>query len=63
MKPSHLVSAQVEGITIEIMEQALAQARDGRRHILAAMADCSPPPKQRLSDYAPRIGRLQVRQS
>lgn len=53
-------AVQVEGITLEIMEQALGQAREGRRHILAAMQACSPPPRRQLSSYAPRIGRLQV---
>lgn len=51
---------KVEGITLDIMQQALGQARDGRRHILAAMQQCAPPPRGELSPYAPRIGRLQV---
>lgn len=50
----------MEGITLEIMEQALNQAREGRRHILAAMQRCAPEPRRQLSIHAPRIGRLQV---
>jgi hypothetical protein len=53
--------AQVEGITLEIMQQALGQAREGRRTILAAMRACAPAPRCQLSDHAPRIGRMQVR--
>ncbi|KAL4419131.1 hypothetical protein ABPG77_002644 [Micractinium sp. CCAP 211/92] len=51
---------KVEGITLEIMQQALAAAAKGRRHILAEMAKCSPPPRGALSPYAPRIRTLQV---
>lgn len=50
----------MEGITLEIMQQALAQAREGRRTILAAMGACSPAPRRELSQHAPRIGRLQA---
>lgn len=46
---------KVEGITLEIMREALAAAGAGRRHILAEMAACSPPPRRALSQYAPRI--------
>ncbi|KAL4447781.1 hypothetical protein ABPG75_005000 [Micractinium tetrahymenae] len=51
---------KVEGITLEIMQQALAAAGKGRRHILAEMAKCSPPPRGELSQYAPRIRTVQV---
>jgi polyribonucleotide nucleotidyltransferase len=51
---------QVEGITLDIMRQAVAQAGDGRRHILKEMAKCSPPPRGALSDYAPHVLRLKV---
>ena len=54
-------SYQVEGITLEIMRKALAQAGDGRRHILKEMAKCSPPPRGGLSTYAPRVVRIKVR--
>ena len=46
---------QVEGITLEIMEAALRQAADGRRHILAQMQACAPPPRGELGPYTPRI--------
>ncbi|KAK7842261.1 polyribonucleotide nucleotidyltransferase 1 [Quercus suber] len=35
---------KVGGITLPIMRKALLQARDGRKHILAEMLKCSPPP-------------------
>jgi polyribonucleotide nucleotidyltransferase len=46
---------KIDGITREIMEQALAQARDGRMHILERMNEALPAPRAELSDYAPRI--------
>lgn len=46
---------KVEGITIDIMRMALAQAKRGRTHILGEMAKCSPPPRGQLADSAPRI--------
>jgi polyribonucleotide nucleotidyltransferase len=45
---------KIDGITREIMEQALAQAREGRLHILGKMARPSPNRAQELSEYAPR---------
>ncbi|KAL6763061.1 ribosomal protein S5 domain 2-type protein [Haematococcus lacustris] len=51
---------KVEGITPDIMRKALAQARDGRMHILAQMAKCKPAPRGKLSPYAPRVIRRYV---
>ena len=51
---------KVEGITVDIMGEALARAKEGRRHILERMRECSPPPRNELSPYAPRILRMQV---
>ncbi|GAB4816012.1 hypothetical protein N2152v2_003058 [Parachlorella kessleri] len=53
---------KVEGITLPIMAKALEQAREGRRHILAEMAKCSPPPRGLLSRHAPRILRVAIPQ-
>ena len=52
---------QVEGITLEIMEAALRQAAEGRRHILAQMGACDPPPRGELGPYTPRILIVTVR--
>jgi polyribonucleotide nucleotidyltransferase len=51
---------KVEGITLDIMAQALAAARHGLAHILREMSKCSPPPRAALSPYAPRIRQLTV---
>ena len=46
---------KIDGITPEIMQQALAQAKAGRLHILGKMAENLATPRQEMSDYAPRI--------
>ncbi|KAK8549149.1 hypothetical protein V6N13_063545 [Hibiscus sabdariffa] len=51
---------KVEGITLPVMKEALLQARDGRRRILAEMTKCSPPPTKSLSKYAPLIHIMKV---
>jgi polyribonucleotide nucleotidyltransferase len=50
---------KVAGITPAIMEQALAQARDGRMHILGEMAKALSAP-QGFSEYAPKIETLTI---
>ena len=50
---------KIAGITPAIMEQALAQARDGRLHILAEMNKALSAP-QGFSEYAPKIETLQI---
>jgi polyribonucleotide nucleotidyltransferase len=50
---------KVAGITPEIMEQALAQAKDGRMHILGEMAKALSAP-QGFSEYAPKIETLSI---
>ena len=50
---------KVAGITPEIMEQALAQARDGRLHILGEMNKALSAP-QGFSEYAPKIETLTI---
>ncbi len=50
---------KVAGITPEIMEQALAQAKDGRMHILGEMAKALSAP-QGFSEYAPKIETMQI---
>ena len=54
---------KVEGITLEIMRAALAQAKEGRVHILTKMLAVCPTFKTSLSAYAPRIETLQIRPS
>jgi polyribonucleotide nucleotidyltransferase len=50
---------KVAGITPEIMEQALAQAKDGRLHILDEMNKALSAP-QGFSEYAPKIETLTI---
>uniref|UniRef100_A0A803Q492 polyribonucleotide nucleotidyltransferase n=1 Tax=Cannabis sativa TaxID=3483 RepID=A0A803Q492_CANSA len=52
---------KVAGITLPIMRKALLQAKDGRKHILAEMLKCSPPPSRALSKHAPLIHVMKVR--
>ncbi|KAI3924401.1 hypothetical protein MKW98_032602 [Papaver atlanticum] len=52
---------KVGGVTLSIMEQALLQARDGRKQILAEMAKCTPPPSRKLSEHAPLILVMRVK--
>jgi polyribonucleotide nucleotidyltransferase len=51
---------KIDGITRQIMEQALAQARDGRLHILDRMGAVITHPSQELSAYAPRYTTLRI---
>ncbi|MGN6849182.1 MAG: polyribonucleotide nucleotidyltransferase, partial [Sphingomicrobium sp.] len=51
---------KVAGITEEIMKTALAQAKDGRAHILGEMAKALGESRQELSAHAPRIETMQI---
>jgi len=46
---------KIDGITNEIMETALAQAKEGRLHILDRMNESLSETREEMSDYAPRI--------
>ncbi|HLF98362.1 MAG TPA: polyribonucleotide nucleotidyltransferase [Methylococcaceae bacterium] len=46
---------KIDGITPEIMRVALAQAKDGRLHILGKMNEVLAAPRSEMSEYAPRI--------
>ena len=51
---------KIEGITEEIMKQALQQAKAGRLHILGEMAKALTAPREELSDYAPRLLTIKI---
>jgi polyribonucleotide nucleotidyltransferase len=51
---------KIQGITREIMQVALAQAREGRMHILGAMKEAVGGARQELSDFAPRMYRMKI---
>ncbi|MCX4244625.1 polyribonucleotide nucleotidyltransferase [Paraliomyxa miuraensis] len=52
---------KVEGLTRQILEDALAQARDARLHILSAMLEVLDRPREDISQYAPRIVTMQIK--
>ena len=52
---------KIGGVTREIMQNALYQARDGRLHILRAMQEALGTPRADVSAYAPRIVTLKIR--
>jgi len=52
---------KIQGISYEIMQNALAQAKTGRLHILKIMNDAISQPKEEISKYAPSLIFTQVR--
>lgn len=52
---------KITGVDRAIMKQALAQAREGRIHILGEMAKAIAAPRADLSAYAPRITTIRVK--
>ncbi|MDD7467295.1 MAG: S1 RNA-binding domain-containing protein, partial [Floccifex porci] len=48
------------GITREIFEEALQQAHKARLEILDNMLACIPEPRKTVSQYAPKIGMMQI---
>lgn len=51
---------KIQGITKEIMQVALAQAKEGRVHILQKMQEAVPVGKAELSDFAPRLITIKI---
>jgi len=51
---------KIDGITREIMEQALSQAREGRLHILGIMNQEIEAAREELSEYAPRFITVKI---
>ena len=51
---------KVAGITMEVMRQALEQARRGRMHILEKMTETLAAPRQSISAFAPRIVTIRI---
>ncbi len=54
---------KIEGITPQIMRVALAQAKEGRVHILQKMLEACPKSNDSLSPHAPRIETVRVKPS
>ncbi|MBV7388020.1 polyribonucleotide nucleotidyltransferase [Pasteurellaceae bacterium TAE3-ERU1] len=51
---------KIEGITAEIMQIALNQAKGARLHILDTMQQAISAPRKEISDFAPRIHTLKI---
>ncbi|MBF8263851.1 MAG: pnpA [Parachlamydiales bacterium] len=54
---------KIEGITHAIMREALAQAKEGRIHILKKMLNICPKAREEMSSFAPRIEVIQIKPS
>jgi len=54
------LDTKTNGLTQEIIKQALAQGKDGRLEILDVMAKAIKEPRPELSPYAPRISSFQI---
>ncbi|MCX7877470.1 MAG: polyribonucleotide nucleotidyltransferase [Ignavibacteria bacterium] len=51
---------KIKGVSFEIMEKALEQAREGRMHILAKMAEAISEPRENISPYAPHLYTMTI---
>ena len=51
---------KIQGITKEIMQVALAQAKEARLHILAQMQSSAAGPREEVSTYAPRLYTMKI---
>ncbi|MBM4194988.1 MAG: polyribonucleotide nucleotidyltransferase [Gemmatimonadetes bacterium] len=51
---------KIQGLDLDLMKQALTQARDGRLHILGEMTKAIAGPRADLSAFAPRIVTVQI---
>jgi len=52
---------KIDGITKEIMEQALKQAKEGRLHILDEMQKAIARPRSEISEFAPVLVTIQIK--
>ncbi|MDO4393436.1 MAG: polyribonucleotide nucleotidyltransferase [Bacillota bacterium] len=52
---------KVHGLSREILDKALKQAREGRMHIMKEMLEVLPEPKKEMSPWAPRIITMQIK--
>jgi len=52
---------KIGGVSKEIMQQALKQAKEGRLHILGKMAQCLVAPREEMSSFAPRITTIFIK--
>ncbi len=52
---------KIQGLSRQILQEALDQAREGRLHILGKMLETLPASRPELSKYAPRITTIKVK--
>ncbi len=52
---------KIAGVSVDIMRQALAQAREARLHVLGKMAETIKTHRATLSEYAPRFVTIRIR--
>ncbi|MGZ3775449.1 MAG: polyribonucleotide nucleotidyltransferase [Pseudobdellovibrionaceae bacterium] len=52
---------KIDSVSFEVMEQALAQAKEGRAHILGEMEKVIRTPRGQISEFAPRIETIKIR--
>ncbi|MDP2361689.1 MAG: polyribonucleotide nucleotidyltransferase [bacterium] len=57
---SFQMDIKIDGLSFEIMERALLQAKEGRLHILGKMAECLAASRPELSPFAPRLEAVVV---
>ncbi|MBW1915279.1 MAG: polyribonucleotide nucleotidyltransferase, partial [Deltaproteobacteria bacterium] len=53
---------KIDGVTREVMKKALDQAKDGRLHILEKMQDSISRSRSNISEYAPVIKKITIKQ-
>lgn len=51
---------KVKGLKIELLQEALKQAQEGRQHILSKMKETISTPREEMSAFAPRIYTVQI---
>ncbi|MDO8988437.1 MAG: polyribonucleotide nucleotidyltransferase, partial [Sideroxyarcus sp.] len=55
-----LMDIKINGITKEILQVALSQAKEGRLHILGIMKQAMPSVRPEVSDFAPRMLKMKI---
>ena len=51
---------KVDGLSMDVMRQALSQAKEGRMHILNAMEACTPAARAEVKPHAPRMVKIVI---
>lgn len=54
------LDVKTQDLTLDILKEALKQAREGRLHILEKMLEVIPEPREKISEYAPKIAVVKV---